>query len=819
MHIAPDVRYALRLLARSPLFTITAILSLAAGIAGTSAIFSLADALLLRPRPGIAEPSRVVDIGRSTGGQGLDNFGYPLFEAMRDGATTLEGIAAQQLTPHVMSLGDAHASERVFASMVSGNYFPVLGTRPAAGRFFLPEEDATPDTHPVVVLNHEFWTRRFGGRPDLVGTTIRLNNRPYTVVGVAEPGFTGTTFVGTDLWVPMAMDAHVRASTTSLLSEHRAVWMTAVGRLAPGATVHQARDELRAIMRSYLEAHGDEGRRSRWGVAVAPSARVPAPLLMPIGGFVGVLGALTLLVLLIACTNLAGMLLARGLDRRREFATRLAVGASRRRLVGQLLVEGLTLAIVAGAASLPLTYVLVTLLSSFRPELPFPIALELRVDPRVQAFAFALAALASIAFALLPALQTTRVDVARALHGTTASADRTRAWLRQGLVVAQVAAALVLLVAAGLFLRSLQEAAQVDIGFNPRGVDTLQIDTSIAGYATDADGVRAVDALLERFRALPGVTDAAASRMVPLQGGGLGLGGLRAPGYQGADGSGSINADWDTVSAGYFETLQMEIVRGRSFGPQDRAGAPFVAVVNENFAALVWPGQDPVGQTLFQQMGSGAPRGLQVVGVARNGRYRTVSDASRLFIYVPLAQQYMASVTFYVRRDGEDSRINDLRRAVAAFDPMLPVIGGETLEQATALTLLPQRVAAWIAGSVGTIGLALAALGLYGLMAFSVSQRRRELAIRLAVGASPRGVLLLVLRRAAVLALVGVTLGLALAAAVSTVLRSLLIGLAPVDPLAFGGALALLAAVMLAAAWVPARRASRMNPVGALRAE
>lgn len=818
MTSAADIRYALRLLGRSPIFTITAVLSLAAGIAGTSAIFSLTDALLLRPRPGVADPGRLIDIGRATNGEGLDNFGYPLFEAMRDGTTTLQGIAAHQLSPNVVSLGDANISERVFASLVSGNYFQVVGTRPAAGRFFLPEEDSTPDTHPVVVLSHEFWLRRFGGRQEIIGESIRLNSRPYTVVGVAEPGFTGTTFVGADLWVPMAMDAHVRARSTSLRNEHRAVWMTAVGRLSAGATLAQARQELDAIMKRYLESRGDD-RLARWSVAVAQSARVPAPILAPVSGFIGVLAALTLLVLLIACTNVAGMLLARGLDRRREFATRLAVGASRRRLVVQLLVEGLTLALVAGAASIPLTYFLVGLLASFRPDLPFPVALDLRVDPRVQAFAFALAALASIAFALLPAVQSTRVDVARALHGATATTDRARAWLRQGLVATQVAVALVLLVAAGLFLRSLQEAAHVDIGFNPQGVDTLHIDTSIGGYPDEAEALRAIDTLMERFRLIPGVTHVAASRMVPLQGGGLGLGGLRAPGYTGPDGTDQIGADWDTVTADYFSTLQMPIVSGRAFAPQDRAGAPLVAIVNETLAGRVWPGQDPVGRTLMQRAGPGDERALTVVGVARNGKYRMVSDGPRNFIYVPLAQQFMSDVAFYVRRDPEASRITELRRAVVAFNPLLPVIRTETLEQATTLALLPQRLAAWIAGSVGTIGVFLAALGLYGLMAFSVSQRRREIAIRLAVGAAPRSVLWLVLRRAAVLAGVGAAIGLAIAAGVSAVLRSLLIGLGPADPLAFGGALVLLAVVMLVSAWTPARRASRMDPVTALRAE
>ena len=814
-----DVRLAVRLLARSPIFTLTAILSLSAGIAGTTAIFSLADALLLRPRPGIADPATLVDIGRSTRGDGQDNFGYPLFEIMRSGTTHLEAMSAHQMMPEVMSLGDARSSERVFAALVSGNYFEVVGTTPALGRFFLPEEDRTADTHPVVVLSHEFWSRGFGSRPDAIGEMIRLNNRPYTVVGVAEAGFTGTTFIGTDFWVPMAMDAHVRASPGSLRDQHGPVWMMAIGRMKPGSTRVQVRDELQALMRNYLKARGDS-RADTWGVAVALSKRIPAQIAAPVAGFIGMLGLLTGLVLLIACTNVAGMLLARGLDRRREFATRLAVGASRGAVVRQLLLEGLVLALIAGVASLPLTYLAVGLLASWQPSLPIPLALDLRVDPRVLGVAFTLAAMAAIGFALLPALRTTRLDVAAALRGTNATADRRRAWLRQSLVAAQVAVALLLLVAAGLFLRSLQEAARADVGFNAEAVDTLQIDTRIGGYATDAEGTRVVEALIERFGSIAGVTDVAASRMVPLRGGGLGLGGLRSPGYIGPDGSDAVDADWDVVSADYFRTLQMPIAQGRGFGAQDREGAPFVAIVNQTLASRVWPGADPIGRTLFQETSPGGPsRPLLIVGVARDGKYRSVGESPRNFIYVPLTQQFMSEMTFYVRRASGASRINDLRRAVAAFDPMLPVIHSETLMEATSLALLPQRIAAWIAASVGSIGLFLAALGLYGLTAFSVSQRRREIAIRLAVGAQQKSVVWLVLRQAALLAVTGAVAGLGLAAALAQLLGGFLVGLKPVDPAAFGLAVALLAAVMLVAAWSPARRAATMDSVSSLRAD
>jgi predicted permease len=818
MTISGDVRYAFRLLRRSPIFTATAVLSLAIGIAATTAIFSLADAMLLRPRTGVADPATLVDVGRSTGGAGLDNFGYPLFDALRQRSTLLESLSATQWTPEVVALGDATASERVFATLVSGNYFAVVGTRPAAGRFFLPEEDRTPGTHPVVVLSHEFWQRRFGGDATVVGSAIRLNNLPYTVVGVAQDGFTGTTFIGTDVWVPMAMDAHVRAADRSFLDQNDIVWMTALGRLKPGVTVQQARDELGAIMKTFMRERNDP-RIDRWEIAVAPSTRVPAAISGPFVGFIGVLGGFTGLVLLIACSNIAAMLLARAVERRREVATRLAVGASRGRLVIQLLIEGLAIAAIAGAISVPLTQAVVALLASFQPSLPVPIALDLTVDRRVMAFAFAVSGIGCVLFALVPALQATRFDLANALHGAHATVDRRRVRLRQALVAGQVGMALLLLVAAGLFLRSLQEAAATDTGFNAERVDTLRIDTRIAGYRSDQDGVRVVESLIDRFRLVPGVTAVGASRMVPLQGGGLGLGGLRAPGYTGPDASDEVAADWDVVTNGYFDALQMPIVRGRGFDARDRAGAALVAIVNEALAERVWPGENPIGRVLLQEAERGTERPLEIVGVARNAKYRTIGEPPRNFIYVPIAQQFMSEVTFYARRSSDGSLINDLRAAVAAFDPNLPVIHTQTLAEATAIGLLPQLLAAWIAGSVGTIGLLLAALGLYGLTAFSVAQRTREIALRIALGASRDAVLSLVLRQSARLALAGAAIGLALAVGASLLLQSLLVGIRPVDPLAFGLATLLLCAVLLLASWTPARRASRMDPMRALRAE
>jgi putative ABC transport system permease protein len=817
MPLSADIRYAIRVLARSPLFALTAVLSLAVGIAASTAIFSLADAMLFRPRVGITNPESVVDIGRTTGGEGFDNFGYPLFSALRDRNTTLDAISALRFGAEAMGMGDAASAERVDALLVSGNFFEVIGTKAAAGRFFLPEEDRTPGTHPVAVLSHAFWTERFKGDPALVGTTMRLNGLPYTIVGVAEPGFTGTNFLGADFWVPVAMEQHVRSSDASLLADENAVWHTAVGRLKPGVTVEQARQELDAITKTYLKDRGDP-RADRWGLTAVVSTRLPAPMRMPVVGFIAVLGTLTGLVLLIACSNVASMLLARALARRREIATRLAVGASRTRIVAQLLIEGLALAVLAAAVSVPATIGVVGILSTLQPELPIPIVLELQVDPRVLIFSLALAGVTTVAFALVPALQSTRFELLPVLHGVNATSDRRRTWLRQSLVAGQVAMALLILVAAGLFLRSLQEAASVDAGFRTENVDLVQLDLRLAGYRR-ANAVRPTEELIERFKLIPGVTAVATSRMVPLQGGGMGLGGLRVPGYVAPNGRDEIDADWDVVSTDYFRTLDLPIVRGRAFATADREDSTRVAIINERMAELIWPGQDPIGRQILHAYERDRERPLQIVGVAKNSKYRSLSESPRNFIYVPMTQQFMLDVNFYVRRTPGTSQIPAMRQAVRAFNPALPVIYAQTLDSATAIGLLPQRIAAWMAGSVGTVGLFLAALGLYGLTAFSVAQRTREIAVRMALGATRGAVLSLVLRQAARLAAVGGAVGLALATGISMLLQSLLIGIQPIDPAAFGIATVLLAAALLAASFAPARKAAAMDPMRALRAE
>lgn len=822
MRLLADLRYALRLMRQSPLFTFIAVASLAAGVAASTAIFSLTDALFSRPRAGITNPDRVVDIGRAEGnGDGFDNFGYPLFQMLRERSTLFESMAAAELGPNPMSFGDGSSSERVFALLVSNTYFHVLGTQTAAGRFFLPEEDRMPGERPVVVLSHAFWQKQFGGRQEIVGTSLPLNGRGYTIVGVAEEGFTGTTIIAPDFWVPFAMAPEVRGNPGSdILTSHEAVWHPAVGRLKPGVTRAQAQAELNTIFAGVKQERPDPYARRDWSIAVEPSGRIPAPGRAPTLGFLGLLFGLTGIVLLIACSSVAGMLLARATARRREMATRLAIGADRGRLIAQLLTETVVIFLLAALAAMFLTFWLVRALGSFMPALPVPVVVDLHVDLRAFLFALALALATGVMFGLSPARHALRLDLAAALHGQHATGDRRRLALRHSLVIGQVALSLLLLVTTGLFLRALQAAADIDPGFDPRSVDMVRLDTTLAGYR-EQRAVVFLDRLMERVRMIPGVEAVATSRATPLEGSRRGLGALAAPGTTSADGTDLWQADWDIVSPDYFRTLHLPIVAGRAFSERDREEQPWVAIVNETFARRAWPSQDAVGQRLRQYLGRDRTNGreLQIVGVAHDAKYATLGEPTPNFIYVPEAQQPQTTINVYVRHAAGRSVTDDVRASVRALEPRLPLLQTQTLESAIAIGLLPQRVAAWIAGAVGMLGLLLAALGLYGLTAFSVAHRTREIAVRMAVGATPRAVLSLILGGSARLAAIGTVIGLVLAVGASVLMRSVLMGLGTIDMPAFVGAATVLAAVLLTAAWWPAARATRLEPTEALRAE
>ncbi|HUQ87163.1 MAG TPA: ABC transporter permease, partial [Vicinamibacterales bacterium] len=816
MAFTTDLRQSARLLGRSPIFSLTSIISLALGIGAAATIFSLTDALLFEPTIGVREPSRVVDIGRANRGSGFDNMAHPTYTNLREHSQTVD-VAAVGFGGGPMSLGTDGSSERVIATLVSGNYFDVLGTRAALGRFFRADEDQVPGERPVVVMSHAMWTRRFNSDPAILDKPLRLNNREFAVIGVAEEGFQGSSIIGTDLWVPMAMVQVVRGMpNASILTEPRSVWHVAIGRLKPGVGINQAQAELNALNESYKKSQPEANPVHT--VALLPMGRIPGPVRTPFLAFIGFLFALTGALLAIACSNVAGMLLARAATRRREMATRLAIGAGRGRLIAQLLTETMVLFLVAAIASLPLTFWLVSMLAGSLSALPLPVSLNLdiHINIRVMLFAFGIALITGIIFGLAPARHALGGDLAPMLHGANATADRKRFRLRNGLVTVQVALSLMLVVTAFLFVRSLDRAARTDPGFKIDNIVLVNVDVALSGYR-EQQAVELFTRYRDRLKAIPGVESVANARMIPLQGSGFGLGSVRVPGYvsPGRD-DGRFDSDWDVVSPEYFDTINMKIVEGRAFNESDRQGAPWVAIVSETFAKQAWPGQSAIGRTFFQRTSDTEERPIQIVGVSRDAKYRFISSPNAPFIYVPLAQQPTSTMEFYIRHAPGRQIAQEVRMVMAQVEPNVPIVLLQTFEQATAFGLIPQKLAALIAGVVGSIGIFLASLGLYGLMAFLVTQRTREIAIRMALGASNREMRTMVLKQAGTLGLIGGAIGLVLAGAVGTLAQSLLVGVPPIDPMSFGGTAVFFLIVLAIAAWTPATRAASTNPAMAL---
>ena len=810
------LRHAVRLMGRSPLFTATAVLSLALGIATSSAVFSVADGLLA-PAAGVRDADRVVDVGRGNRGSGFDNMSHPAFEYLRAHATTFEGLAGVDFAGRPMALTTGGVSERVFGAVVSSNFFAVLGTRAVLGRFFRADEDVVPGQRPVAVLTHRFWVRRLGADPTVLDRPLRLNNIEFSVIGVAEPGFEGVTLAGTDLWMPMAMVAEARGLPSArLLTEPDSVWHIGVGRMKAGVTRAQAQAELNALMQQYIAATPTANPRHT--ISLLPTSRVPGPMRTPFIVFLVALFALAAALLAIACSNVAGMLLARASTRRREMATRLAIGASRARLLTQLLTESGVLFVAAAAMAVPATIALLALLEWSLPVVPVVLNLNLGLTPRVVVYAFGVSALCALAFGLAPARHAIGGDLAPLLGGQASTTDQRRLWLRNALVVAQVALSLMLVVTAGLFVRTLQQAARINPGFSTADITLANVDVALSGYR-GARATELVQQLEQRLAGLSGVESVAAARMIPLQGSGFGLGRIRVPGLADGPDADVVAADWNVVTPSYFATVRMPLVAGRGLGPGDGESTTRVAVVNETFARTAWPGRPAVGQHFLHQDRGDVEVPVEVVGIVADARYRYISDPPRAFVFVPFAQQPVGDVTFFIKHAPGRDPAADLRPAMAQVEATVPVMFVQSFDEAVAIGLTPQRITAWIAGAVGLLGAGLAALGLYGLMAFVVTQRTREIGIRMALGASASDVRRMVARQGARLTLIGVALGTVLSAGIGLLMRGLLVGVGVADPIAYAAAALLFAAVLAAACWGPAARAAATEPARALRAE
>ncbi|HEX6966795.1 MAG TPA: ABC transporter permease [Gemmatimonadaceae bacterium] len=799
--LTQDLRYALRTLHRNPGFALVSVLTLALGIGATTAVFSMVNTLLLRPLP-VSHPEQLVlvneqRVGAASWWLGQEQVPYDRFLAYREGTREIfSGLSAQRQVSFSLRFGNEPATA-VTGAIVSGNYFDVLGLRPAVGRFF------SADDEPAVVLSHRLWQSRFSGDRGVVGQTIYLNSRPYVIAGVAPGGFRGTTALAThELWVP---------ARSAPLGEHAGFmrdWVAPFGRLRPGVSLEHAAAVVNAV--AMRVPPGEPQSRVR-GARVEPMTPVPARAGRSIARDLEMFLTAAILVLLIAGANVAGMLLARASARRREIAVRLAIGAGRWRLVRQLLTESVLLFLLGGAGGVLLTLWLSRIFAAWGPALPDGAVLDLTPDLRVLGFALALAAVTGMLFALVPAVRASSAEVAPTLKdGAERGSGRTRG--RSVFVSAQLALAVVLLVAAGLCVRTLRSALAVDPGLDPDDVVVAAIDLAPNGY-DEVRGRAFYRSLLERVRALPGVESAGIAQLVLLSG--MSDGNDIESAEVGPSGRTRTNAWYDVVDPDFFRTLRIPLVAGRALTDADVAGHAPVIVVNQELARQLWPGESPLGKHV-RTFG----RDWEVVGMTRDGKYANVTDnAVPPFMFLSFAQRYSASMTLHVRSRLPASQvIHEIRAQVRALDPNVAV-GAEPLTDVIGTTLLQQRFAAWLIGVFGLVGMLLAAIGIYGVLAYYVAQRTREFGIRLALGARGGDVLRLVMRRGALLIAIGTAVGLGAAAATTRVLRGLLYGIGPLDPVTFVVAPLVLVAVALVACWLPARRATRTDPIIALRAE
>ena len=812
--IVQDVRYTFRTAAKSPGFTAAAILSLALGIGANSAIFSLVNSLLLRPLP-IRAPEQMIEIYTSNPeGNSYAPSSYLDYLDIRKRHDLFTDAAAYLLAITRLSRGTE--TEVALCEVVSGNYFDVLGIRSERGRTFLPDEDTTPGARPVAVLSHGLWQGRFGADPGMIGKTIILNRIPYTVVGIAPPQFKGMIpGLSVDAWVPLMMLPYVRPEQPDdlKLRQNRGLFIKA--RLQPGVSATQAQAGLKVLESQLAQAYPETNRASHF--TAMPSTQVHIHpradrALIPVGGLLmGLVG----LVLLIACTNVMSMLLARAEARRKEIAVRLALGSRPVRIVRQLLTESLLLALVGGGIGLLMAQWLVRLLGSFRPPLPFPLALDLVVDSRVVVFTFLLSLATGVVFGLTPALQASRPALVPALKDETVILGRQRrVTMRKVLVVAQVAVSLVLLIAAGLFVRSLVRAQSVDLGLAVDRCAVVGVDVGFQGYGTK-QGEAFFRQLVERAGALPGVRSVSLTDRLPLD-----FGAQSTRVFM----EGTTNPEWSRegygidfarVTPAYFRTLGVPLLSGRDFAWTDGTSAPMVAIVSESAARELWPGQEPIGKRLRRNSASAPP--IEVIGVAHDTPVRSLNEGPRPFLYLPFEQSYESAMQLVARTDGRpEGLIPPLRGAVADLDRSLVLFTAKTLRQHLGLALFPMHMAAGLLGAFGLLGLVLASVGIYGLMSHYVAQRTREVGIRKALGARSQDVLRLVISEGMKVVAIGLALGLVLALAVGPLVAPFIVGVSASDPATLAGITVLLALVALVAIFIPGRRAARADPLAAL---
>ena len=809
-----DVKYSLRVIAKAPGFAALSILTLALGIGANTTIFSWINSTLLNPVPGLTKPSEVVSLTLSKPGDFPFPFTYPDFEVMRNGQQSFAGIAACGFAQ--MSLTGRGKPERISGMVASANYFDVLGVRPVLGRAFLPEEDATPGGAPVAVISYRLWQTRFGANPDIVGHRIDINQHPYTIVGVAPAAFQGSqTGLRTDLWVPVMMEEQLNP-LGNLLHDHHQFWLLGFGRMKPGVTLQQAQQEMTLRLQPEVKSYPDE-HKGHDTVSVYPLWRNPFGLNFFLSTLLPALMAIAGLVLLLACVNVANLMLVRSVGRRKEIAIRISLGGSRWQLVRQLLVESLILAMAGGGVALLITFWTQGTLMKFMPVTQdLPLQLSITADRTVLLATLVISVLTGVIFGILPALRSSGVAPVAVLKeeaGSVSSGLR-KARLASGLVVAQIALSLLLLICAGLFIRSFRSAQLIDPGFNPHNVLITSYDLFTAGYS-DATGTEFNRQLVAKLETLPGVQSVALSDRVPLGFGG-GSTSVKPEGYVPPPNV-SMETQVAFITPNYFRTMQIPLVKGRDFTLQDTKSSQRAVIVSEAFVNHYWPGQEALGKQLNSDI---THEWFTVVGVARDCKEIGLNEKPLPFVYLPMYQVYRTNMIINARVAGDPLNFGKLvEKTVHEMNPDLVLFDMTTLDVRTQFASFGQRVAGTFVGAFGLLALVLAAVGIYGVTSYTTRQRTHEIGIRVTLGANRQDVFRLVLGHGSRLMAAGVGLGLLLSLILTRFLSSLLLGVTSTDVLTFSSVALLLCAVAMFACFIPARWASRVDPMVALRYE
>jgi predicted permease len=798
-----DLRYGARMLRKSPVFTIVVVLVVALGSAGLTTIFSVLNALVLRPVPGVANPDRLVTLSPiRSDGLLVQQGSFADYDYLRSRSQTLAGIAAWgKVSLTIAASGEGTV---LWGNMVSGSYFDTLGVRPHLGRFFRQEDDRAPLAHPLIVVSHAFWASRLGGNPDVVGQSILVNGNPFTLIGVAPRNFHGIyTGVRGDAWVPLMMQPLLRPRANLTNSS----WLWMFGRLKDGMPVDSARTELAALLTAHAEESGEpKGPQGFRTMTVFQFTGLPGGEGVAMFRFLSVLLAAAALVLLIAGVNVAAILTTRSIARGRELAVRAALGAGRVRLVRQLLIEILLLFVCGAIGGLVLSVLATTALEQLSLPVNLPILVELSPDVRVLAFALASSLVTGLIFGLAPALRAARIDITAQLRDDAT----TRRWrpsrMNRMLIVGQLSLSLVLLVAAGLFMRALTRGQQIDPGFQMARVLTTSFEPESWGYnETRTRGFYA--SLRSHVQAMPDVVAVSYVSRLPLTGGSttedIEIGGAR------------IGIHIAGIDPGYFSVLRMPVLRGRTFLAADDERGPRVAIVNDSLARRLSQDRNVLGQ-IFTFLG----KPTTIVGIACDAKYATLGESTPLFAYFPIAQVWQPAQSLLVRTEDDAEWLGPaVQHVVVSLDPAVPRPKMSSLKDATSIVLLPQRVAAVVTAVLGAVGLLLASVGLYGIMANSVQRRTREMGIRLALGAPRSKVLGMVVREGLSLAVLAIVMGLVLATAAAQVLQGFLFDVSPFDGPTFAGMSLLFLSVSFVAAYLPAHRAAISDPLAALRAE